>query len=206
MATRKTWLVALVALMMLAVTACGDGQALEDAQADIEELQSEVADLQATTGALEVEKSALESEKEALESEKAALETTMASLGQELILQADIVGEGCMLQNAYLNDGEAKATFRVRVYDPLTGEQLDDEALESVTVVIDGQAFDLRWGPHPPDTDDDFFWTYGWEIFADYPAGNVEYEITATAVDGRTGSFDPFNVAPSLLTVMEAEA
>lgn len=206
MATRRRWLVALVALMMLAITACGDSQALEDALADIEELQAEVDDLQAETGALEVEKSALESEKEALASEKADLETTMASLGQELILQADIVGEGCMLQNAYLNDGEAKATFRVRVYDPLTGEQLDDQALESVTVVIDGQAFDLSWGPHPPNTEDDFFWTYGWEIFADYPAGNVEYEITATSVDGRTGAFDPFNVAPSLLTVMEAEA
>ena len=112
-----------------------------------------------------------------------------------------------MLQNAYLNDGEAKATFRVRVYDPVTGQQLDDEAIQAVTVTLgDGQEFDLRWGAHPPDTDNDFFWTYGWEIFAGYPAGNIPYTISAVAVDGRTGAFEPFNVAPSLLTVMDVEA
>jgi hypothetical protein len=35
----------------------------------------------------------------------------------------------------------------------------------------------------------------------DYPAGTVSYSIVATAPDERTGHFEPFNVAPSLLTV-----
>ena len=208
MAVKRKWPIAAVALLLVTITACSNAE-LDDAQAQIEELEGSIASLEGTADSLEADRAALEADVEALEEdlatiqgENAALEETVASQGQELILQADIVGEGCMLQNAYLNDGEAKATFRVRVYDPLTGEQLDDEALESVTVTIDGQEFDLSWGPHPPDTENDFFWTYGWEIFEDYPAGNVEYSITATATDGRTGEFDKFNVAPSLLTVM----
>ena len=203
MAVRKRWPIATLALLLVTVTACSNAE-LEDAQAQIEELEGSVASLEETTDSLEADKVALEEDVATLQDENAELEETVASQGQELILQADIVGEGCMLQSAYVNDGEAKATFRVRVYDPLTGEQLDDEALESVTVTVDGQEFDRAWGPHPPDTDDDFFWTYGWEIFEDYPTGNVEYSITATASDGRTGEFDKFNVAPSLLTVMSA--
>lgn len=202
----------LLGVLMVVLTACNQA-ALDDAEAEIEDLKSEVASLEQSNSDLEAQQAALEgdvetlqSDKATLEADKAVLEETMASQGQALILQSDIVGEGCMLQNAYLNDGEAKATFRVRVYDPITGEQLDDQALESVKVTIDGQEFDLHWGAHPPDTDNDFFWTYGWEIFAGYPAGNIDYTIVATALDGRTGQFDMFNVAPSVLTVMDPTA
>jgi len=227
MAVKLRWLV-LLAGLMLVVAACGDSSELEDARSRISELEStnsalqstnsslesevatleaDVATHEADASALEAEKASLESDNETLASDKAALEATLASTGQTLILQADIVGEGCMLQNSYLNDGEAKATFRVRVYDPVNGEQLGDEALESVVVSLsDGQDFELHWGPHPPGTEDDFFWTYGWEIFAGYPAGNIPYTITATAIDGRTGDFEPFMVAPSLLTVVDAAA
>jgi hypothetical protein len=189
-ATRSTRLI-LAGILAFSVSACGDNSELDAARDDVTALEAEKASLQAS-----------------LAEQEAALveaEAAMAEQGQALILQADIVGDGCMLQNAYVNDGEAKATFRVRVYDPLTGEQLGDDALESVTVTLgDGQVFDLNWGAHPPDTEDDFFWTYGWEIFASYPAGNVSYDIVATANDGRTGAFEPFKVAPSLLTVMDA--
>lgn len=161
MAVHKRWPIAAVALLLVTFTACSNAE-LETAQAQIAELQSSVANLEESADSLEAERAALSADKEALESnlatlqdEFAALEDVAASQGQELILQADIVGEGCMLQNAYLNDGEAKATFRVRVYDPLTGEQLNDEALQFVRVTIDGQEFDLRWGPHPPDTEKD---------------------------------------------------
>lgn len=214
MPKHKRGLVVLVGLMMVALTACTDQAALDEKDAEIADLESQVAALADAQGALEAENAGLESDNAALESDNADLsadvaemEETLANEGQALILQADIVGEGCMLQNAYLNDGEAKATFRVRVYDPKTGEQLDDQALESVTVTIDGQEFDLAWGAHPPDTDLDYFWTYGWVITRDYPAGNIEYSLSATAKDGRTGEFDVFNVPPSLLTVMDvAEA
>lgn len=188
MRATKTSMVAATVILAVSASACGDDGELDDARAEIATLEAAKADLEATVTAQE-----------------AALEET-AEQGQTLILQADIVGEGCMLQNAYVNDGEAKATFRVRVFDPITGAELNDADLESVTVTLgDGQVFEMRYGPHPPDADEqDFFWTYGWVIFDGYPAGNVSYTIEATALDGRTGEFKPFNVAPSLLTVMEA--
>lgn len=211
MAVRPRMMTIVVALLV-AITACGDSSELDDALAQISDLEAARDSLETSNQTLESGMADLETrtaELEAtagqLETDKATLEETLARTGQRLILQADIVGEGCMMQNAYLNDGEAKATFRVRVYDPATGEQLDDEAIESLTVTLgDGQVFEMRWGPHPPDTENDFFWAYGWEIFAGYPAGNVPFTISATAVDGRTGEFEPFNVAPSLLTVMDA--
>jgi multidrug efflux pump subunit AcrA (membrane-fusion protein) len=228
MAVRTRLMTVFVVMLLAALPACSDNSELESAREQISELESAratleasnatleesvaslesaVADLQSSTSDLEGANSDLSGQVTALADEKETLEATLASTGQQLILQADIVGDGCMLQNAYVNDGEAKATFRVRVYDPITGEQLDDEALDSVTVELgDGQVFDLRWGPHPPDTENDFFWTYGWEIFSGYPAGNVSYLISATAADGRTGVFEPFNVVPSLLTVMDVEA
>jgi len=214
MAIRNRHMATLVALLMLFAVACSDSGELEEAQAEVATLESALSGLEASNTALEgnlvdleASQAALEDEKSLLETANAELEATLASQGQSLILQADIVGEGCMLQNAYLNDGEQKATFRVRVYDPITGEQLDEQALAGVTVTLgDGQEFDLSWGAHPPDTENDFFWTYGWEIFEEYPAGNIPFTITATAVDGRTGEFEPFNVAPSLLTVIDINA
>lgn len=189
-ATTSTRLI-LTGVLAFSVSACGDNSELDEAREQVTALEADKAELQ----------SSLAEQEAAL----AEAEAAMTEQGQALILQADIVGEGCMLQNAYVNNGEAKATFRVRVYDPLTGEQLGEDALDSVTVTLgDGQVFDLSWGAHPPDTEDDFFWTYGWEIFAGYPAGNITYDIVATAKDGRSGAFEPFNVAPSLLTVMDA--
>ena len=201
----------LAVMLMVAGAACSDTSGLE---AEIDTLESQIAALETANATLEADvgdledlRGELETSKEALEAEKEALEAAIASTAQTLVLQADIVGEGCMLQNAYVNDGEAKATFRVRVYDPATGEQMGEDLLESVTVTLgDGQEFVLSWGPHPPNTEDDFFWTYGWEIFEGYPAGNIPYTITAVAKDGRTGEFEPFNVAPSLLTVIDANA
>jgi multidrug efflux pump subunit AcrA (membrane-fusion protein) len=210
--------VVLISMLMVVIAACSNGELdealgqIDDLEASTARLEQANADLESTVADLEAQAAnadatavELQSQVDALGAANADLEATMAGQGQTLILQADIVGEGCMLQNAYVNDGEAKATFRVRVYDPLTGEQLDDEALDSVVVALsDGQEFTLSWGAHPPDTEDDFFWTYGWEIFEGYPAGNVQYTISATASDGRTGQFEPFNVAPSLLTVLDA--
>jgi len=220
MAMKRPWLVVLIGLLMVVVSACSNSE-LETAEGRIDDLEASTAQLEQSNATLErqvadLEAQAAEAEADAadladanatLGATNAELESTVASQGQTLILQADIVGEGCMLQNAYLNDGEAKATFRVRVYDPITGEQLGDDSLESVVLALsDGQEFTLSYGGHPPDTEVDFFWAFGWEIFEGYPAGNVQYTIAATATDGRAGQFEPFNVAPSLLTVLDASA
>jgi hypothetical protein len=107
----------------------------------------------------------------------------------------------CVLQSRFARNSEI--VWRARVFDGF-GEQLDDTALQSVQVQLaDGQTFDMRYGPHPRDTPADFFWTASFDIPADYPTGTLGYEIVATAADGTTGTFEPFNVTSSLLTITD---
>jgi hypothetical protein len=106
-----------------------------------------------------------------------------------------------------------EVVWQIKVYDPASGETMDDQALDSVVVSLaDGQTFDAVYGPHPgappgqpqpPATD--HFWTAGWSIPADYPTGSAPFAVTATSQDGRTGTFSEFNVAPALLTVVAAQ-
>ncbi len=99
--------------------------------------------------------------------------------------------------------------WRIKVYDPVTGQPMDDKALKPVAVTLkDGQTFSANYGGHPgqpgvPKTD--YFWSTAWTIPTSYPTGSVPYKVTATSNDGRTGSFTEFNVAPSLLTVVAGQ-
>lgn len=125
-------------------------------------------------------------------------------VAKNLILSSDMVsgGSGCVLDNVY-KPGE-EVVFRIRVYDPVTGEPMDNKALSSVTVSLpDGQSFTANYGGHPSTNPVDHFWAAGWTIPANYPTGTITYTETATAADGRTGTFDNFNVQPSLLTVVQ---
>jgi len=99
--------------------------------------------------------------------------------------------------------------WRIKVFDPATGQPMDDKALTSVMVSLkDGQTFTAKYGGHPgqpgvPVTD--HFWSTAWAIPTSYPTGSVPYTVTAKGVDGRTGTFTEFNVAPSLLTVVAGQ-
>jgi hypothetical protein len=128
-----------------------------------------------------------------------------------LILNSDmVIGSGgtvkvsssCVLASQYQRGNQV--VFRVRVYDPATGKQLDDKALSSVTIALpDGQTFTAKYGGHPAKTPVDSFWATSWVIPDNYPTGTLNYTATAKATDGRTGTFDNFNVQPSLLTVIQ---
>jgi hypothetical protein len=108
----------------------------------------------------------------------------------------------CVQQSRFARNSEI--VWRARVMDPITGVQLDEAALASVQVrLADGQVLDMRYGPHPRDNPTDFFWTTAFDVPADYPTGTLGYEVIATGIDGQTGSFAPFNVAPSLLTITD---
>jgi len=141
-------------------------------------------------------------------------ESTTTVPTASLIVQADLVsgplnipedqaaGRICVLQSRYARNSEV--VWRARVMDPVTGEQLDDTALEGVQVKLaDGQVLDMRYGDHPRDNPTDRFWTTSFDIPEDYPTGTLGYEVVATGTEGRTGSFIPFNVAPSLLTITD---
>ncbi len=106
-----------------------------------------------------------------------------------------------MLKNQFPRNSEI--VWRARVMAP-DGSQLDDTQLESVVVELaDGQTLEMRYGDHPRDNPTDQFWTTSFDIPADYPTGTIDYEIVATDADGRTGTYKPFNVAPSLLTITD---
>ena len=139
---------------------------------------------------------------------------TSVAVQQPLVIQADTVwgplnipeeeraGSVCVLQSRFPRNSEI--VWRARVIDPVSGEELGDEELESVVVNLgDGQTLDMRYGPHPRDNPTDFFWTTSFDIPADYPTGTLDYEVVATATDGRMTMFRPFDVAPSLLTITE---
>jgi hypothetical protein len=110
-------------------------------------------------------------------------------------------GAVCVLQSRFPRNSEI--VWRARVMD-VQGAELDDAALASVEVRLgDGQTFAMRYGPHPRENPTDFFWTTAFDIPSDYPSGTLGYEIVATANDGATGTFKPFEVAPSLLTITD---
>jgi hypothetical protein len=93
---------------------------------------------------------------------------------------------------------------RTRVIDGSTGQALSDSDLSSVQVAFDGNpAVDETYGGHPggPAPKTDYFWSTAWTIPPDYPTGNVDVTVTATAQDGRTATWQPFNVAASGLMV-----
>lgn len=108
----------------------------------------------------------------------------------------------CVLGNRFPRNSEI--VWRARVVDPVTGEGLGDEELSNVVVELsDGQVLDMRYGPHPRENPNDFFWTVSFDVPADYPTGTLGYEIVATGADGRTGTFTQFDVESSLLTITD---
>jgi plastocyanin len=58
------------------------------------------------------------------------------------------------------------------------------------------------YGGHPGGaTPTDYFWSVGWEVPLNFPTGSLGYEVQAVANDGRTGDFQPFEVASSKLNI-----
>ncbi len=125
-------------------------------------------------------------------------------LGSEGIPEEERAAKVCVLSSRFAPGEEV--VWRIKVFDPATGDTMDDTQLDSVVVELpDGQTFDAKYGGHPGDNATDSFWATSWEIPADYPTGSLPYTVKASATDGRTGEFTEFNVAPSLLTVVAPE-
>jgi len=101
----------------------------------------------------------------------------------------------------------SKVVVRTRVIDGATGQAMTDSDLSSVQITFDGNAaISETFGGHPGGTapKTDAFWSAAWTIPTNYPTGSVNVTITATANDGRTATWEPFNVAASALTVIPA--
>ncbi len=119
-----------------------------------------------------------------------------------LVVYGDMVTNVGCLNISSGHRGEL-VVFRTRVVDPVTGKDMTDKDLKSVQVVLpDGQKFDETYGGHPGGgTPTDYFWSAPWEVPLNYPTGSLGYTVNVVANDGRTGTFKPFEVASSKLTI-----
>lgn len=109
-------------------------------------------------------------------------------------------GQVCVNESRFPRSSEI--VWRVRVTDPITGQELDDSSTTAQIRLGDGQVLEMRYGPHPRENSTDFFWTTSFDIPQDYPTGTLSWEVTATSGE-RSGVYTPFNVAPSLLTITD---
>jgi hypothetical protein len=110
--------------------------------------------------------------------------------------------KSCVLTNRFPRNAEI--VWRIRVIDPMTGQPMDDTTLDKVEVTLgDGTVNALRYGGHPPQQNREFYWAGAWLIPKDYSTGTLPYSVLATAMDGRTGEFKPFDIPTSLLTITD---
>ncbi len=101
------------------------------------------------------------------------------------------------LENVFTAGSEVE--FWVKVYSPSTGDTaLTSKELRSVIVTITGvTSLRATYGRHGADS----FWEATWAIPASKAAGVLAYSVRAGADDGVSGSYVPFNVSASSLTV-----
>ncbi len=139
-----------------------------------------------------------------------------AAPGSSLFVQADTVlgsanltgpelpVKSCVADSRFAHNEQI--VFRAKVLDPDTGEAMDDQALQSVQVLLgDGTVLEARYSGHPGGnaTPTDYFWAIAWIVPPTYPTGTLDYTIVATANDGRVGTYVPFNVGSSLVAITD---
>lgn len=115
-----------------------------------------------------------------------------------LIISGDTVSEqgGCVLASRY-SAGD-KIVFRMNAFDSKTNEQLKDANLK--VHLSTGDELDMVYGTHG----DEDFWVVAYPVTEDTPTGSLEYYVTGEAGDLK-GEFRPFNVAPSLLSIVDLD-
>jgi len=136
---------------------------------------------------------------------------TAEPVGQFLFLDVDVVlgptnltdeekpAKTCVQQSRFAHNEQV--VWRIKVLDPLTGDPMDDTMVATLQVVMADQTLDLHYGPHPRDNPLGFFWTTSWVVPEGYPDGVINYTVEATANDGRSGTWEQFEVAAANLTV-----
>lgn len=108
----------------------------------------------------------------------------------------------CTLNSRFPRNSQM--VWRARVFDPASGDQLDDKAMNKVEVKLaNGEAMDAVYAPHPKDPPGEAFWTASWMVPKDHPTGTLTYTVTATDKTGRIGEWKPFSTPTSLPIVLD---
>ena len=119
------------------------------------------------------------------------------------VISDTVTGSGCFQTN-YAHRGEL-CVIRARVIDPITGLDMTDEDLESVTwKLANGENISLHYSEHGDVGDT--FWASAWEVPLNFPTGTFAYTLEAVANVGRTGTYSQFLVDASVLTIVEYDA
>ncbi|HBY97436.1 MAG: hypothetical protein M5U01_03920 [Ardenticatenaceae bacterium] len=144
----------------------------------------------------------------------APAQPTAAPQAENLFLMVDMVQgsknvpqdqkalKSCVLTSRFPRNSEI--VWRARVFDPRTGELMDDKALSKVEVQLaNGETLEMGYGHHPKDPPGEAFWTASWVVPKDQATGTLNYSVVATSADSRSGEFKPFSTKPSLLTITD---
>jgi len=137
-----------------------------------------------------------------------------ATTTSKLILSADVVQgsknvpkeqqatNSCVLSSRFPRNSEI--VWRVRVYDPRTGNMMNKSQLSKVEVQLsNGKTLTMDYGPHPKNPPGESYWTASWVVPKDNPTGTLSYTVVATSTDGRTGEYKPISVQSSLPTITD---
>ncbi|REB11615.1 hypothetical protein DVB69_00270 [Sporosarcina sp. BI001-red] len=115
----------------------------------------------------------------------------------------DVVSEndGCVLQSQF--ESGDNIVFRMDAIDPNTNEQISKDAKMTVHLST-GEDLEMHHAQHPSGDTDPVpeFWTVMYKVTDDTPTGILNYSVTAET-DGKKGEFAPFDVEPSLLTIVD---
>lgn len=88
-----------------------------------------------------------------------------------------------------------RLVFRYEILDVSTGKRITDKDGATTKVRLQhGEELTARWairGSAAALPDSAWMWDTSWDIPPDYPVGSLDYTITVSTKDGRTGTFIP---------------
>jgi hypothetical protein len=126
---------------------------------------------------------------------------TLVIYGDTVLFADQANPENCIVKSRF-KPGEGVG-FRMTALDPQTGK-VDDTAELTVSVNYGGktESLPMRYrgtgsNPHVG------MWTGKWVVPDDAPVGVVKYSIEAKDSKGHTGTWQPFNVELSMLTIVK---
>jgi hypothetical protein len=126
---------------------------------------------------------------------------TLIVYGDTVVFGDSSNPETCIVKSRY-RAGEGVG-FRMTALEPDTGKY-DDAAELTVTLNYGGKTEDvpMRYrgsgsNPHPG------MWTGKWVVPDDAATGVVKYTVVAKDSKGRSGTWQPFNVEQSMLTIVK---
>ncbi|QHW34017.1 hypothetical protein GZH47_26640 [Paenibacillus rhizovicinus] len=130
--------------------------------------------------------------------------TAQVNFASKLLVYGDTVSSnaGCVLQNRF-TVGDA-IVFRMKAINPITGQIAADAKLQ--LHLSTGDVLDMTLGTHPPGAPNaEQFWTAKYTVTDKTPKGTLNYYVTASTATMK-GQYQPFNVMPSLVTIVAPES